>query len=103
VLDGAFIVRNGRGTWWGDSGYFHVSHYDARVGKENYAFTTAEPTTNCTKAYQCDTLGWTTSMGCGSTTGWLAPVFTAAATGQVAAAGFYTASSHATYTLHVYT
>ena len=91
-------MRNGRGTWWGDSGYFHVSYYDARVGKENYAFTTAEPTTNYTRVYQHDTLGWTTSTGCGSTTGWLANVFTAAATEQIAAA-----SSNATYTLHVYT
>ena len=53
--------------------------------------------------YQYDTLGWTTSTGYGSTTGWFANVFTAAATEQVAAASFYTASPNATYTLYVYT
>jgi C1A family cysteine protease len=101
--DGAFIVRNSWGTWWGDSGYFYISYYDSRVGKENYVFRTAQSTTNYTRAYQYDTLGWTTSTGYGSTTGWLANVFTAAATEQVAAASFYTASPNATYTLYVYT
>ena len=30
--NGAFIVKNSRGTSWGDKGYFYISDYDKNIG-----------------------------------------------------------------------
>jgi C1A family cysteine protease len=100
--NGAFIIRNSWGTWWGDNGYFYISYYDSTlVG--NRVFLEAEPSANYSRIYQYDQLGWVSSAGCGGNTAWFANVFTASAMEQLAAVSFYNASPESSYEIYIYT
>jgi hypothetical protein len=101
--DGAFIIRNSWGIWFGDGGYFHMSYYDSNIGAENFVFNGAEPTGAFSRIYQYDPLGWVSSLGYGSNTAWFANIFTASAEEQVSAVSFYTASLESAYELYLYT
>lgn len=101
--NGAFLIRNSWGTWWGMSGYFWMSYYDAVMGRTENAVYRAESNTNYDQIYQYDTLGWTSNTGYGSNTAWLANVFTATADSAVAAASWYAPAPGSSYTLYVYT
>lgn len=101
--NGAFLIRNSWGTWWGMSGYFWMSYYDSVLGKTENAVFTAAPVTNYDQVYQYDPLGWISSTGYGSNTAWFANVFTATANGSVAAASWYCPAPNSGYTLYVYT
>jgi|BarGraNGADG00312_1021997.scaffolds.fasta_scaffold07307_2 Cysteine protease len=105
--NGAFIVRNSWGADFGDGGYFYLSYYDANLALDdvssqedgNAVFVAAQPSDNYDTAYQYDPLGWTTSIGYGSPTGWFANRFTASRDGSLRAVSFYAASPGSTYTV----
>lgn len=101
--NGAFLIRNSWGTYWGLSGYFWMSYYDAVLGKTENAVFTAEPTSDYSVVYQYDPLGWVSSMGYGTTTAYFANIFTATTGDPIAAAGWYCPVANSTYTLSVYT
>lgn len=100
--NGAFIIRNSWGSGWGEGGFFYVSYYDAKVGQDNAVFISADPTTDYDQVYDYDPLGWVSSLGYGSTTGWFANVFTATSNGELKAVSFYTASPNSSYQVYVY-
>jgi len=99
--NGAFIVRNSWGSYWGEGGYFYISYYDGKIGKENAVFQNAEPTLNYGRIYQYDPLGWTDSVGYGSETAWFANVFTATETDTIAAVSFYSSAPSSSYQVFV--
>ena len=92
--DGAFLVRNSWGPGYGDHGYFWVSYYDRSFAFDDCtSFSRVDPTSDYTRNYQYDTLGWTTSLGYtgvpDTSIAWGANRFTAKASERIVAAGFY--------------
>ena len=100
--DGAFIVRNSWGSGWGEDGYFYLSYYDKWAGNNCWAFNSAESTANYSTSYQYDNLGWTGSLGNGSSTGWGANVFTASSSNPLKAVSFYATGTNMSYTIYVF-
>ncbi|HVP94379.1 MAG TPA: lectin like domain-containing protein [Methanoregulaceae archaeon] len=99
--NGAFIAQNSWGTGWGDQGFFYISYYDTRIGRDNAMFT-AEPATNYQKIYQYDPYGWVANFGLGSDTAYYANVFTSSGTETLKAVSFYTTATYADYEVKVF-
>ncbi|HOE19157.1 MAG TPA: lectin like domain-containing protein, partial [Syntrophorhabdaceae bacterium] len=102
--NGAFIVRNSWGTSFGDGGYFYISYYDTRLAYSmNYLFHSGESTTNYSRIYQYDPLGWLGSFGYSNETGWFANIFTAQASENLTAVSLYNTSLNSSYEIYIYT
>jgi C1A family cysteine protease len=102
--NGAFLIKNSWGQSFGDHGYVWVSYYDVVLAMQepNYVFWTGQPLTNYSRQYQYDPLGWVSSWGYNSTTGWFANVFTAVANEQLKAVSTYVASNSSSYSVYVF-
>ena len=100
--NGAFLCRNSWGPYFGSGGYFWVSYYDTRLGIDENAAFTADPTTNYDTVYQYDDLGWISSVGYSGTAAWFANVFTAASDTSIKAASWYCPSPNCTYQHYLY-
>jgi len=103
--NGAFLVRNSWGTGFGKSGYFYVSYYDRSFAfGDCTVYTRADDTGNFDDNYQYDTLGWTRAVGYPGkihpSIGWEANHFTAIATENISAVGFYARSTNTKYAVY---
>ena len=99
--NGAFIARNSWGSSWGDAGYFYISYYDTRIGRDN-AMYTAQPSSNYARIYQYDPLGWIANFGFGTDTAYYANVFTSTGNDQLKAVGFYTTATNTQYEVKIF-
>ena len=103
---GAFIVRNSWGTGFGESGYFYVSYYDARIGTQMAVFS-GESATDYAQNFGFDKLGFTSEYGYSdqygvpSDTAWMAAAFTPKGDSPLEAASFYAQSPNTTYDIYV--
>ena len=102
--NGAFIIRNSWGSYWGDNGYFYVSYYDKYLGNsdKNVIFMNAEPTSNYDNIYQYDPLGAVGYYGYDSNVGWFSNVFKAKNNELLKASSFYVLKANSAYELYVY-
>jgi len=99
---GAWLVKNSWSAAWGDSGYFWISYYDSVAVKYSAAFCDAVSTESYATNYQYDPLGWTTSVGYGTTIAWAANIFTATANEQLTAVGLYAVDDATSYIIYIY-
>jgi len=99
--NGAFLAKNNWGTSWGTSGYFHLSYYDTSISQ--FVVFVGEPTTTYNVVYQHDPLGRITGIGWGgSTTEWIANIFTASANHNLLAISLYVCANNSPYDLYIY-
>jgi len=103
--NGAFIIKNSWGPYWGQSGFFYMSYYDSFAGNEAWAFDDAEATTNYSKIYQLDPLGWVENFTGQkpSTTEWAANIFTGVSSDPLEAVSFYASYPNMSYEIDIYT
>lgn len=105
---GAFIVRNSRGTSWGEGGYFYVSYYDQGLAFDgSLAFDQkAASTLEFNRIYYYDPLGLTAGLGFSSETGgrygWGANKFTARGEGKIVGVSFFATGANLDYEIYVY-
>ena len=96
-------MRNSWGTSWGDAATStSPTTTPTSPTSLNAVFDDAESTSNYNGVYQYDPLGWVNGIGYGdgSITDWAANKFTATASAQLAAVGFYAAEPGTSYTVY---
>ena len=98
---GAFLIKNSWGRSYGQGGFFWVSYYDRAFGTTLAVFEGVAGAGNHDAIYQHDALGWSRSIGFGTTTAWFAARYTSGGDGSVTAASFYTPAPGATYEVRV--
>lgn len=98
--DGAFLIKNSWNTTWGNAGYFWLSYYDGTAPRNLAVY---QASTTAQNIYQYDPYFVITEVGLGSSSIYLANIFTAQDDEELRAVGYYAGAPSASYTARVYT
>lgn len=98
--NGAWIVKNSWGTDWGNSGYFYLCYGSANMSEvASLEYKDYDPNESI---YYWDEAGLVNTFGCGTTSAWMANIFTASQEGILTHVDFWTTSNNAAYEIYVY-
>lgn len=102
TANGAWLMKNSKGTSWGDNGYFWVSFEDVHASKIADAFIGVVSPDTYSHVYSYCPLGLTTSFGYSKEECWGANVFTAVNDDSLCAVGLYALASNTEYEINIY-
>jgi len=97
--DGAWLIKNSWGTWWGDEGYFWMSYYDKNI--DDIRSIELEPTTNYTDIYQYAGV-YNTFYYNDNYNGNMGVIFTSDSNDPISAVSFQTTKASTPYEIRIY-
>ena len=98
--NGAFICQNSWGSGFGDDGVFYISYYDSNIGNQAVSYVKVDTNNTYNYIYQSDLCGWVGQIGYSKEWAYGANTFTASATQQIEAAGFYSLGQNTSYQVY---
>ncbi|WP_027179690.1 lectin like domain-containing protein [Maridesulfovibrio bastinii] len=101
--NGAWIVRNSWGTWWGGNGYFYVSYEEAAICEDGGVAFIARKADSKEFIYMYDYLGQTIEMATGNNSPlFTANIFTAVKNQNLKKAVLFALTPENSYTIYIY-
>ena len=100
-MDGAWLMKNSWGSWWGDSGYFWMSYAQKLHGITAFI---AEKTDGSMRAYCYTPMGWTSTWGnSGQNQVYAANIFKSVRDDEyLTDVGFYTYTNNLQYEIEIH-
>lgn len=99
--DGAFLVKDSRGTGFGDGGYFYISYYDKSAFNKNSSFIARKAEGKPRDLHDVD-MGQLSPFGMGQDSVYMAQVFTLEEDFDITSLGFYATAPETAYQIKIY-